>query len=50
MNLRWSYDNIRIKKRNEWKVVFTILEELFEPIVIFFGLTNLLVYVSDHDK
>ena len=31
---------MRIKKGNEWKVVFTILEGSFEPIVMFFGLTN----------
>ena len=40
MDLRWEYNNMRIKKGNEWKVVFTILEGSFEPIVMFFGLTN----------
>ena len=33
---------MRIKKEDEWKVAFTILEGSFEPMVIFFGLTNLL--------
>ena len=42
MDLRWGYNNVWIKKRDEWKIVFTIPERLFEPIVIFFGLTNLL--------
>ena len=40
MDLRWSYNNVRIKKRDEWKAVFITLEGFFEPIVIFFGLTN----------
>jgi len=29
-----------IKKRDEWKMVFTTLEELFKPIVRFFSLIN----------
>ena len=40
MNLRWGYNNIRIKEGDEWKVVFTTLEGSFEPTVMFFGLTN----------
>jgi len=40
IDLRWSYNNMRIKERDEWKVVFTTPEELFEPTIIFFGLTN----------
>jgi len=32
------------------KKIFIILEKLFEPIVMFFGLTNLLVYVSNHNE
>ena len=40
MDLRWGYNNVRIKKRDEWKAVFIILEGSFEPIVIFFRLTN----------
>ena len=31
---------MRIKKGDEWKIAFMILEESFEPTVIFFGLTN----------
>ena len=41
LDLRQKYNNVRIKERDEQKVVFTILEGLFELIVIFFGLTNL---------
>jgi len=40
MDLRWRYNNMRIKEGNEWKAVFTMLEKLFELTVIFFGLTN----------
>jgi len=40
MNLRWDYNNIRIKEGDKWKVVFTMLEGLFELMVMFFGLTN----------
>ena len=31
---------MRIKKGDEWKVVFITLEGFFEPMVMFFGLTN----------
>ena len=31
---------MRIKKGDEWKAAFSIPEGLFEPIVMFFGLTN----------
>ena len=42
MDLRWNYNNVRIKEEDEWKVAFTILEESFELMVMFFELTNLL--------
>ena len=41
MDLRWGYNNMRINERDEWKVVFTTLEGSFEPMVMFFRLTNL---------
>ena len=40
MDLRWRYNNMRIKKGNEWKAALMTLEESFEPTVMFFGLTN----------
>ena len=40
MDLRWEYNNIRIKEGDEWKAVFITLEESFEPTFMFFGLTN----------
>ena len=40
MDLRWGYNNVRIKEGDEWKAAFTMLEGSFEPTVMFFGLTN----------
>ena len=40
MNLRWGYNNVRIKKGDEWKAAFSMPEGSFEPTVMFFGLTN----------
>ena len=40
MNLRWGYNNVRIKEGDEWKAEFTTPEGSFEPTVIFFGLMN----------
>jgi len=41
MDLWWGFNNIRIKKEDEWKRVFTTHMGSFEPIVMFFGMTNL---------
>ena len=43
IDLQWGYNNVRIKEDDEWKVVFTTLEGLFELMVMFFGLTNSLM-------
>ena len=40
MDLRWDYNNVQIKKGDEWKTAFTTPEGSFEPTVMFFGLTN----------
>ena len=40
MDLRWGYNNIRIKKGDEWKAAFTTYEGSIKLTVIFFGLTN----------
>ena len=40
MDLRWDYNSVRIKEGNEWKAAFSMLEGSFEPMVMFFGLTN----------
>jgi hypothetical protein len=39
-DVRWGYNNIRIKEGDEWKVAFRTNRGLFEPTVMFFGLTN----------
>ena len=41
MDLQQGFNNIRIKERDEWKRVFTTHVGFFEPIVMFFGMTNL---------
>ena len=40
MDLRWRYNNVRIKEGDEWKTAFTTSEGSFEPTVMFFGLMN----------
>jgi len=40
MDLRWGYNNVRIKEGNEWKAVFTTHVGSYEPLVMFFGMTN----------
>jgi len=40
MNLQWRYNNVWIKEKDKWKVVFTTPEWLFEPMVMFFELIN----------
>jgi len=40
IDLRWGYNNMRIKEGDEWKAAFTTPEGLFEPTVMFFRLTN----------
>ena len=41
MDLWWVYNNVRVKERNKWKVVFTTHVGSFEPVVMFFGMMNL---------
>jgi len=40
MDLRWDYNNVRIKEGDKWKAAFMMPEGSFEPTVMFFGLTN----------
>ena len=39
-DIRWGYNNIRIKEDDEWKAAFLTPQGLFEPLVMFFSLTN----------
>jgi len=40
LDLRWGYNNVRIKEGDEWKVAFTTHIGAYEPTVMYFGLTN----------
>jgi len=40
MDLRWRFNNIRIKERDEWRGAFTMYIGSFEPTVMFSGMTN----------
>jgi hypothetical protein len=39
-NVCWGYHNVHIRRDNEWKAAFVTNQGLFEPKVMFFGLTN----------
>jgi len=40
LDIRWGYNNVRIKKEDEWKAAFRTNRGLFEPLVMYFGLCN----------
>ena len=40
VNVRKGFSNIHIKEGDEWKAAFKMNRGLFEPTVMFFGLTN----------
>ena len=40
LDVRWGYNNVRIKEGDEWKAAFRTNRGLFEPNVMFFGLSN----------
>jgi len=40
LDVRWGFNNIRIKPGDEWKAAFWTNRGLFEPLVMFFGMTN----------
>ena len=39
-DVRWGYNNIRIKEGDQWKAAFITHKGLFKPTVMFFGLSN----------
>ena len=40
LDVRWGFNNVRMKEGDEWKAVFRINQGLFELLVMFFGLCN----------
>jgi len=40
LDVCWGFNNVRIKPRDKWKAAFRTNQGLFEPLVIFFGMTN----------
>jgi len=41
MDLRWGYNNVQVKEGDKWKAAFTTHMGSFEPVVMFFRMTNL---------
>jgi hypothetical protein len=40
VDILWGYNTVRIRKQDRWKAAFTTPLGLYEPTVMFFGLTN----------
>jgi Reverse transcriptase (RNA-dependent DNA polymerase) len=40
LDARWGYNNVQIRKGDEWKAAFKTNKGLFEPTVMFFGMCN----------
>ena len=40
LDLRWGYNNVRIKEGDEWKAAFTMHIGVYKPTVMYFGLTD----------
>src|SRR5258708_8669485 len=40
LDIIWGYNNVRIKEGDEWKAAFLTNRGLFEPTVMFFGMSN----------
>jgi len=47
LDVCWGFNNVCIKPRNEWKAAFQTNRGLFEPLVMFFGMTNSLATFHD---
>ncbi len=39
-DIKWGYNKVLIKEEDQWKVAFITNKGLYEPTVMFFGLTN----------
>jgi hypothetical protein len=40
LDVRWGYNNVRIRDGDQWKAAFKRNRGLFEPTMMFFGLCN----------
>jgi len=40
LDVCWGFNNVHIKPRDEWKAAFHTNRGLFEPLMMFFGMTN----------
>jgi Reverse transcriptase (RNA-dependent DNA polymerase)/RNase H-like domain found in reverse transcriptase len=40
LDVHWGYNNVRIRKGDEWKAAFKMNKGLFEPTMMFFGMCN----------
>jgi len=40
LDLRWGYNNVRIKEGDKWKIAFTTHIGAYKPTVMYFRLTN----------
>jgi len=40
LDVRWGFNNVRIKEGDEWKAAFRMNRGLSEPLVMYFGLMN----------
>jgi hypothetical protein len=40
LDVRWGFNNVCIREGDEWKATFRTNRGLFEPLVMYFGLTN----------
>src|SRR6202041_3309981 len=40
LDIQWGFNNVRIREGDEWKAAFWTNRGLFEPLVMYFGMTN----------
>jgi len=40
LDVRWGFNNVHIKPGDKWKAAFCTNRGLFEPLMMFFGMTN----------
>jgi len=40
LDVHWGFNNVYIKPRDKWKAAFRTNRGLFEPLIMFFGMTN----------